>query len=553
MYYSENKSIDDLKFWTVRLPRYQNGTRTYRYRGQYQVHRFNADDFGDQTPPSWFITRCSRAMAETVLRAAERLGYGNTLMRESTTHMSNGSYVISKLVREQTDVQFDHYEVIRVAGGYKIKVENEHEPMTCLTEVMHYFQRKCGLDTELLTTNDRRQLQVEAQGEPSFVDRFTPQEPEPDYDDPGPGSPSWGKDNSSRRPPVEGGGSGGRCVPPPMPHMQRPLSAPGYANQEMEREVKEAQTLPVAPPPPRDPIAKGGPQASAAPHTPGSLRPSSLMSTKLFSGPASPRDDKPSQLEQSLANVTLRKTGNKPTLSASPQQQQQQQQAYRLNVSKSVHSAIKSPDSPNKFPVGGNSQTKVSSTNVPLNQKVTNVCAPSVPTVSCITDNGASGVDGRASGGVGTLLKRFEVLGNPQSPGGEKPVVKKEKKVQFQHQEKSSVDIPMTGSVGRLGERRKSEPPLFAQNIKQKFEGLNPEFKSRLENMIGGAHTVAAPHTSRPSIKSLTASSGTASPVRPLPPTPHDVPHDHIYEALPDHDIPPDEVTYYNDSGHGSM
>ncbi|WAR00957.1 hypothetical protein MAR_025329 [Mya arenaria] len=234
------------------------------------VHRFHADKFGEQTPPSWFVTRCSRAMAETVLRAAERLGYGNTLMRESTTHMNNGSYAISKLVRHKrtNDVQFDHYEVIRVAGGYKLNVENEHEPMTCLTEVTHYFQRMFGLDTELLTTNDRRQLQVEAQGEPSYVDRFRQHdhgEPEPDgrwVPSPMPhmqhslSAPGYVNQEIEREVKDAQTLTGDRCVPSPMPHMQHSLSAPGYVNQENEREVKEARTLPVAPPPPRDPIGE---------------------------------------------------------------------------------------------------------------------------------------------------------------------------------------------------------------------------------------------------------------------------------------------------------
>ncbi|XP_052793424.1 uncharacterized protein LOC128227185 isoform X2 [Mya arenaria] len=618
--------------------------------GPVMVHRFNPDKFGDQTPPSWFMTRCSRATAETVLQAAERLGYGNTLLRESTTHISTGSYVISKLVRDkQTNgVQFDHYEVIRVAGGYQIKVENKHEPMTCLTEVMHYFQRTCGRGTVMLTTNDRRKLQVEAQEEPSYVTRFPRPasqvavqdhvEPEPDYDDHGPAPPSWSKGSSSRQPQVEGGGSvvmrdrrlsgamvgsrqimppsleeevrfrtleqegmaaldkviegelqtdreyvnvtqelGGRCVPPPMPHMHHSMSAPGYVNQEMDQEVKEAQTLPVAPPPPRDPIVKGGPQASPYPHT------SSLRSTKSFSGPASPRDDKPSQLEQSLANVTLRKTGNKPASSASPLQQQQ---AYRSNVSKSVNTVIKSPDSPNNFPVWEKSQTNVLKTNVPQAQEVPNMDVPSASSTT-------SGVDGRAPGGVGTLLKRFEVQSNSQSLVSEKTVVKKapqrvrltesalrspcdqyevaettspvprggqttvprndhDKKVQFQQQEQRSVDIPSTGSVGRLRERRQSEPAMSAQNIKQRLEGLNPEFKNRLENMIGVSKTVAAPRTSQPSFPGA-APPGAGSRGRPLPPTPNGEPHDHIYEALPENHIPPDEVTYYNDSGHGSM
>lgn len=39
MYYNNNKKIDQVKFWTVRLPRYKNGIQSYHYDGVYQVRK----------------------------------------------------------------------------------------------------------------------------------------------------------------------------------------------------------------------------------------------------------------------------------------------------------------------------------------------------------------------------------------------------------------------------------------------------------------------------------------------------------------------------------
>jgi len=38
MFYNNNKNIDKVKFWTVRLPRYKNGIQTYEYDGRYKVN-----------------------------------------------------------------------------------------------------------------------------------------------------------------------------------------------------------------------------------------------------------------------------------------------------------------------------------------------------------------------------------------------------------------------------------------------------------------------------------------------------------------------------------
>lgn len=53
---------------------------------------------------SWFFERCSREKAMDILKIALDRNYGNTLMRESTTHISSGSYVISKITRHKTYV-----------------------------------------------------------------------------------------------------------------------------------------------------------------------------------------------------------------------------------------------------------------------------------------------------------------------------------------------------------------------------------------------------------------------------------------------------------------
>ncbi|KAL3866574.1 hypothetical protein ACJMK2_043862, partial [Sinanodonta woodiana] len=125
------------------------------------IHRFYRDPKQSGTP-SWFVSGCSRDFAEKILTNARQFGMGNTLLRESTTHMSTGSYVITKRVDRAGSCEFDHYEVTRVAEGYKLNVENDHQPMRCLSEVMDYFIQTAGPTTKLLNNNNLQMLGLEA-------------------------------------------------------------------------------------------------------------------------------------------------------------------------------------------------------------------------------------------------------------------------------------------------------------------------------------------------------------------------------------------------------
>ncbi|XP_053405738.1 uncharacterized protein LOC123566534 isoform X4 [Mercenaria mercenaria] len=139
---------------------------TINHGGPTVVHKFYNDHNRDQAPPSWFIPHCSREMGEKLLERAISNNYGNTLMRESTSHLSNGSYVISKININKRDgsVEFEHFEVIRTAQGYKINVENRHLPMKCLKDVMDYFVGTSGGSTRPLQVNDPKVLGQDTPG-----------------------------------------------------------------------------------------------------------------------------------------------------------------------------------------------------------------------------------------------------------------------------------------------------------------------------------------------------------------------------------------------------
>ncbi|KAK3097809.1 hypothetical protein FSP39_013395 [Pinctada imbricata] len=72
-------------------------------------------------------------------------------MRESSSQKAQGSYVISKLskLRGQPPT-VEHFEVERVDRGYRIKVENKHDPMSTLSEVMSFFMFTAGVETTVL-------------------------------------------------------------------------------------------------------------------------------------------------------------------------------------------------------------------------------------------------------------------------------------------------------------------------------------------------------------------------------------------------------------------
>lgn len=197
---SGSSSSSDTKSMTSRVT---SVSGTLNPGGPTVVHRFYNDHNREQTPPSWFISRCSRELAEKILETANSMNYGNTLMRESTSFLSNGSYVISKVLINKSSgkVEYEHYEVIRMAAGYKIQVKNPHAPMKCLYDVMQYFVSTSGGHTTPLKVNDLKLLGQDTPGYASQIMRressgdpwkWPPSqsdkssgEPMPDYDNTG--------------------------------------------------------------------------------------------------------------------------------------------------------------------------------------------------------------------------------------------------------------------------------------------------------------------------------------------------------------------------------
>ncbi|XP_063433930.1 uncharacterized protein LOC134715581 isoform X8 [Mytilus trossulus] len=163
--------------------------------GPVMRHKFsNHQD--DTVTPGWFFEACTREKAESYLAIAAERKYGDTLMRESNRFKQDGSYVISKRLVKQGRSSIEHYEVIRVERGYKIKVENQHEAMRNLTSVMNYFVTTSGTySTNPLTTN--RLSDFGMVEDPYNTGRLQPadtvadilNEPPPDYEEPVPSRP----------------------------------------------------------------------------------------------------------------------------------------------------------------------------------------------------------------------------------------------------------------------------------------------------------------------------------------------------------------------------
>ncbi|ESO94580.1 hypothetical protein LOTGIDRAFT_232384 [Lottia gigantea] len=126
--------------------------------GPFMKHKFWMESYRTDTP-SWFFANCTRELAEKILLGSPQLG--NTLMRESHTYKNNGSYTISKLLSVERS-PLSHFEVIRVAAGYKINAENAPETFQCLSEVMKHFVRISGAAaTRPFVTNDYKKLGIE--------------------------------------------------------------------------------------------------------------------------------------------------------------------------------------------------------------------------------------------------------------------------------------------------------------------------------------------------------------------------------------------------------
>ncbi|XP_067666307.1 uncharacterized protein [Haliotis asinina] len=122
-------------------------------------HRFWRDPDNSEIP-TWFFSGITRDIAEKILSSGGN--YGNTLMRESVTFRNTGSYVITKKMEHTRGNPFNHFEVIRIAEGFKINVENAHKSILCLSEVMDYFVMMSGeAVTRPLITNDMKILGLE--------------------------------------------------------------------------------------------------------------------------------------------------------------------------------------------------------------------------------------------------------------------------------------------------------------------------------------------------------------------------------------------------------
>ncbi|BFY97162.1 hypothetical protein BsWGS_00202 [Bradybaena similaris] len=115
-----------------------------------QKYRFYSDPSKTDVP-NWFFSSCSRELAESILTVAG--AYGNTLIRENNNDTKN--LRISKRTESSSGHVFTHY-IIQVSPlGYKIDVENPHEPKQTLSEVMEFFIDTSGRSTTRpMTCND---------------------------------------------------------------------------------------------------------------------------------------------------------------------------------------------------------------------------------------------------------------------------------------------------------------------------------------------------------------------------------------------------------------
>lgn len=158
-------------------------------------HKFTNNPRMDDQIPSWFFSSCSRDLAERILVNSGNLG--NTLMRESSSQKVSGSYVISKIGKIDGVVKIEHFEVERVDRGYRIKVENDHEPQKNLTDVINTFRFIAGFENTIpMKTNDLYDFGLSEDDSNPYrikrIEREIPRktrelpEPLPDYEEPVP-------------------------------------------------------------------------------------------------------------------------------------------------------------------------------------------------------------------------------------------------------------------------------------------------------------------------------------------------------------------------------
>ncbi|XP_065942692.1 uncharacterized protein [Magallana gigas] len=157
--------------------------------------KFSNNPRMDDKTPSWFFSSCSRDLAERILVNSGSLG--NALMRESSSQKDSGSYVISKIGKIDGVVKIEHFEVERVDRGYRIKVENDHEPQKNLTDVINTFRFIAGFENTIpMKTNDLYNFGLSEDDTDPYrmkrIEREIPSktrelpEPLPDYEEPVP-------------------------------------------------------------------------------------------------------------------------------------------------------------------------------------------------------------------------------------------------------------------------------------------------------------------------------------------------------------------------------
>ncbi|XP_052698798.1 uncharacterized protein LOC128176461 isoform X8 [Crassostrea angulata] len=224
-------------------------------------HKFTNNPRMDDQIPSWFFSSCSRDLAERILVNSGSLG--NTLMRESSSQKVSGSYVISKIGKIDGVVKIEHFEVERVDRGYKIKVENDHEPQKNLTDVINTFRFIAGFENTIpMKTNDlydfglseddsnpyrMKRIEREIPSKTRELPEPLPGSPSPpEFDPPAPHRQSVyynaPESNAAKfflqkpRPPTPPDES----PPPPEPHV---TGSDGYYNEDSFKDLKGKEPL----------------------------------------------------------------------------------------------------------------------------------------------------------------------------------------------------------------------------------------------------------------------------------------------------------------------
>ncbi|KAL4228012.1 Src y 2 domains-containing protein [Mactra antiquata] len=303
--------------------------------------------------------------------------------------------------------------------------------------------------------------------------------------------------------------------PPPAPHHFNPLNSHSYVNQDTE--LKSIDALPVAPPPPRDPIVSKASKPTVS-----------------------------SQLKHSVSMVEQPAKHVPASISKSPSEGQ-------------IKKNLVSLTSPQNFPVWSNTAGGINSVNTNVPEKPINV--GSVNTRSSEADG--EGVDENNPGGVSTLREKFNLMASPsqavtkKAEGGRPPFVRKstEPSIALQNQTRTPPVVPDNGPPlpdtnhpvdNRLTQRRQTEPAIVVSRDQLKAlqkshddSGFNDEFKKKLGALFGGASQ---------------NSSGAVGTGRVVPkiPTNQRNSHfqrqdteEHLYQELPE--IEPDGVTYVNE------